>query len=884
METISVKGFSFAYPGEARSALSDIDLAVKKGEFFVLCGPSGSGKSTLLRQFCTAMTPHGTCTGEVFFEGAPLASIDHRSQSMRIGFVQQSPDRQIVTDRVWHELAFGAESLGMDKETMRRRIAEMVSFFGIGHLVFREVNLLSGGQKQLVNLASVMVMRPELLVLDEPTGQLDPIAASSFLSMLSRINREFGTTVILSEHRLDEALPLADRMAVLDGGRLLCVGSPREVCLQLKDLTHPMFASMPAPIRIWYGVGEASDCPITVREGADWLTQYAAEHTLTPSFHREPRSLEEDWVLKAEDLSFRYDKNADDIVKGLSFTVRGGQLYTLLGENGCGKTTVLRLCAGLLRPDSGSVQRVGRIAYLPQEPMALFTQKTVYGELSEMVDSDPAHRDAQLDAVLQMAEKCRLQTLLDRHPNDLSGGEQQRVAFAKLLITQPDLLLLDEPTKGLDADAKQDLAIMLEAFLADGHAVLIVSHDIEFCASYADACGLLFAGSIAAEGTPRDFFSGNAFYTTQSNRMARTHLPNAITAEDVILSCGGTVVDPKMQKPIPKQTKVEMPALCAAEKRGSMRLPMWRRIGTVVSVLGAFFLVLYFTTLADLQAWADIENLRTNTGTPVWLYAALIACLLAAAFFAAPITGRRGEVMLRPLAKPRLRIRDAVVLLLLCAAIPAVILLGAALLDESHYMVLSVIVLFLCMLPFLFVFEKRRPLARELVTIAVLCAIAVAGRAVFFMIPHFKPVMAIVIIAGAALGSETGFFVGAVTMLISNMMFSQGPWTPWQMFCMGLIGFLAGLLYRRLGIARSRISLCIFGAVSCILLYGGIMNSAAALMWSQHITPQILLSYCLIGLPMDCVHAAATALFLWFAGDSMLQKLDRICEKYGLMR
>ena len=225
-DTFTIKNLTFSYPEQAQRALDDVTLTVKQGEFLVLCGPSGCGKSTLLRQLKTVLAPHGRKTGEIFFEDRLLETLDQREQSRRIGFVLQSPENQIVTDKVWHELAFGLESLGCDTPTIRRRVAEMASFFGIQTWFYKNVTELSGGQKQLLNLASVMAMQPSVLILDEPTSQLDPIAASDFLATVGKINRELGTTILLTEHRLEDAFPMATRVAVMDHGRLLCTGTP----------------------------------------------------------------------------------------------------------------------------------------------------------------------------------------------------------------------------------------------------------------------------------------------------------------------------------------------------------------------------------------------------------------------------------------------------------------------------------------------------------------------------------------------------------------------------------------------------------------------------------------------------------------------------------
>jgi energy-coupling factor transport system ATP-binding protein len=282
MESYTIKNLMFSYPQQERLVLDDISFSIRKGQFVVLCGPSGCGKTTLLRQLKTVLAPHGDKSGSVFFEGRLLDELNQREQSALIGFVMQSPENQIVTDKVWHELAFGLESLGYDTPAIRLRVAEMASFFGIQGWFYKNVSELSGGQKQLLNLASIMVMQPSVLILDEPTSQLDPIAAADFLSTIGKINRELGTTVILTEHRLEEALPLADRVVVMDEGRIIADGIPKEVGHMLGRENHKMFLAMPVPMRVYAGVPNTFDCPVTVRDGREWLNSFVKIHPLNP--------------------------------------------------------------------------------------------------------------------------------------------------------------------------------------------------------------------------------------------------------------------------------------------------------------------------------------------------------------------------------------------------------------------------------------------------------------------------------------------------------------------------------------------------------------------------------------------------------------------------
>jgi len=545
MAHFQIQDLSFSYPtAKGKESLHHVNITIQKGEYVVLCGKSGSGKTTLLRQLKSVLAPHGKRSGEILFNGTPIEKVSQRDQSSKIGYVMQNPDDQIVTDKVWHELAFGLESLGCDQKTMRARVSEMACYFGIADWFHKDVATLSGGQKQLLNLASIMAMQPEVLILDEPTSQLDPIAASDFLNTVRKINIELGTTVIITEHRLEDIFPYADRAIVMDAGRVIADDTPRNIGKLLYAQKNDMFAAMPTPVRVFYGAEGEGDCPLTVREGRNWLSNAYSNSKVKAL----PAEVLEDEVanpaLSLKELWFRYEKDSPDVLRGVSAEVPKGSLYAIVGGNGAGKSTTLKAICGICKPYRGKVKVFGKsiekyksaelfggcLAMLPQDPKSLFVKKTVREDLAEMTKDEKK--------IAEIASICEIESLLDSHPYDLSGGEQQRSALAKVLLTEPKLLLLDEPTKGIDSFFKEKLAAILCKLKEQGITIVMVSHDVEFCAKYADMVSMFFDGQILTTDTPRRFFGNNSFYTTAANRMSRHVFSMAVTAEDVIELCG----------------------------------------------------------------------------------------------------------------------------------------------------------------------------------------------------------------------------------------------------------------------------------------------------------------------------------------------------------
>lgn len=550
MAILQIENLTFTYPDAERPALTDVSFSVGEGEFAVICGVSGCGKSTLLSLIKRESAPFGDKKGSIIFNGIQQEKIDDKTSCTDIGFVSQRPESRIVTDKVWHELAFGLESLGLSSPVIRRRVAETAAFFGIDRWYDKKTAELSGGQKQLLNLAAVTAMRPKLLLLDEPTAQLDPIASSDFINTLRKLNRELGLTVLIVEHRLEEVLPIADRVLLADGGKIVFDGPPRLFTdFFEKNAEHPMVYALPSAAKIFRMLGGNGTSPITVRDGHAYLTRNY--NNTVRSLVKEPKTTNKENELSAENVYFRYEKSEADVLRGISLDIHKGEHLCILGGNGTGKTTLLNVLAGLLTPYRGKVTLKGKklakysqsdlyrnnLAMLPQDPQLLFLRKTVREELYEMCKASGYEKDKAEALTDAVAENTGIAQLLDSHPYDLSGGEQQKAALAKILLTQPRIIFLDEPTKGIDPYGRKQLAEILRSLNSKGVTIVTVTHDAEFAAEYADRCAFLFNGEIISTDTPDAFFADNSFYTTSASRIARGFFDNAVLCGEVAELC-----------------------------------------------------------------------------------------------------------------------------------------------------------------------------------------------------------------------------------------------------------------------------------------------------------------------------------------------------------
>lgn len=880
MKAVSVKNLTFEYSGDNGFSLKDVSFDVNSGEILLIIGESGSGKTTLLRHLKPAYTPEGLSSSDGVIElcGKPVDHLTEQEAAFRIGYVGQQVEESQVTDKVWHELAFGLESMGCDQNYMHRRLAEITTFFGLEEVYHQKLSELSGGQKQLVNLAAVMIMEPELLLLDEPTSQLDPSSSLEFFHMIRRIHEELGTTIIITEHRLEDILPMADKVMVLDRGRVMMIDVPGAVCSFLYEGKLPLFRSMPVAVRIYYGLGgacgpadkhcesEERKVPLSVNEGRSFLSDYmngdyglvrsqraCADRT---SVSRKSAASKCDLVIEVDEIWFRYKKDGSDVIKACSFNVEKGRITSILGGNGVGKSTLLSVLAGNLSPYMGKLKRSGvSIGYLPQNPQAMFAEKTVRKELESSGSSG-------YEEVMEFFE---LSECLDKHPFDLSGGQMEKLALSKLVLAGCDVFLLDEPGKGMDYAFKEKLGMYLRSLCEQGKTVLLVSHDVEFCSKYSDVCGMFFDGHIVAVDDTRTIFLQNTFFTTAVRRMCRG-LIDAVTVEDVLDYLGADDRDTYNDDEADNENRTnieEKNEAYASQKEycDSDALGESVKMSESINEYGNKNdeVTVDYKKTQEQENTVDVRVERKETknrGERNIVYTYVVPCLV------------------------------------FLVLMPLTIYIGYAVLHQRKYYFISIMLIIEAVGTMLVGYEGRKPGLKELMTVAVLSAITALSRAMFYMVPAVKPMAALTIISGVGLGGVSGFVVGALSMLVSDIFFSQGPWTPWQMFTMGLLGYLAGIIFHRKYYApgtnaaqsegtskRRKLTICIYGLLSVLFIYGGIMNPASVLMYQENVTWQMLLASYAPGIPIDIIHCVATFIFLWFLTEPMLEKLERVRRK-----
>ena len=738
MSNYEFTDFSFSYGGADVPALRNIDLT-DAGGVTLLVGGNGSGKTTLLRQLLPSLRPHGRRSGSLrLLEGAP----DARQAAAGIGYVGQDPAAQLLTDRVWRELALTAENLGWPQAEIAAAIAETAALLGIGGWLERETAALSAGERQLVAVAAALVTRPRLLLLDEPCAHLDAPARTRLLAALRQVVAARQLSVVVAEQDFAPWLTVADRVCYLHGGALEFCLPPAEAAERLKS----------TPLR--------QALPLAMRADKDKIAAFVP--------HR-PQAAAGESLLIAEGLGYSYGETT--LFENIDITLQKGSISVLLGANGSGKTTLLELLQGVREPQAGQVS--GPAALLPSRPQYLLLGESVGQALCRHADEAAAR---------QALRRVQAEELWHRHPADLSGGQKQRAALALLLLMRPQVLLLDEPEAALDAAARARLAALLRDLRADGLALLVVTHDAELAAAVADRALLLADGRIAADLPYEQFVAQYAEWQPQAWQLC----PGCLHAEELLDE--QDVAD----------AAEELPVAAAAAAPAAVQDAPKAGLGRLEALL--------------------------------WLLLPLTAGL------------------------------------------------GWAHLGARRSFVLSLILLVEAALPLLLRFERKGYAPRRLAFLAGFCAFAVAGRLAFFMLPQVKPLLALVCLGALFLGAESGLWLGATAMFLSNFFFTHGPWTPWQMLAAGASAAVFGLLGRHLG----RRGQAVLSGALALLVYGPIANFGSLLIYHPTPTLPLYAAVMLAGLPFDITHAVVTAGFMYILSPVIGRRVKWLRDRYGV--
>lgn len=501
-----IENFSFTYPEEGR-VIKNISFGVNEGDFLVISGKSGCGKTTLLKHLKPSLKPKGEVDGLIILDE------EIEKDDTKIGFVFQNPNDQIVMDKVWHEIAFGLENTTTPLKQMKRRVGEIVNYFNLQNIINKDTQSLSGGEKQLVNLASIMVMNPKVILLDEATAQLDPVNREEFIKILKQINDDFNVTIIFVEHQLEGLLNVANRLIVMDEGKIVIDDDIKNAVNEM--LVKEIFVeSLPNYVRVSSLTDELC---LSVKDARNALSDFDDFDI------KDTEDVDTGILMEIRDLNFGHD---DIILKDLDLDIKQNEIFSIVGANGSGKSSFIRCIAGLVK-FQGKITKIGyvdKIGYLPQDPTTLF--------LSDKVIDDLLVVDESMKSVELQLENLGISDLKEKHPFDLSGGQRQLVALAKVLLTKPQLLLLDEPTKGIDAFSKEHLAALIRG-LSKHMTIVVASHDLEFVAKISDRVAMIFNGKMESADTMRQFFSNNIFYTTTINKIMRQNNSEVVLLEDL---------------------------------------------------------------------------------------------------------------------------------------------------------------------------------------------------------------------------------------------------------------------------------------------------------------------------------------------------------------
>jgi energy-coupling factor transport system ATP-binding protein len=542
MGLFQVENLTYYYPEKDCPALAGINLSLEEGEFVFLTGQSGCGKSSLLRALGGLLPDYygGKIGGEIRYRDCSLSKWNKRQLAREIGIIFQDPEQQLVMTSVEQEIAFGLENLGISPPEMRRRVAEVLSLFDLCSIKRESTFNLSGGQKQKVILAAVLAMYPRVLLLDEPTSQLDPVAAQELMNYIQRLNLEWGLTVVLVEQRIDRCFHLADKIVLMEGGRIVHQAPPREM-VRRGDDKYRFF--VPPVAQVFSGVN-SQEVPLTIKEGRKLLRKIAQPinpvpeplASTTPRTNGNP-------VLQTRNLGFAYGKNGL-CIKGINLELFSHEITVILGENGAGKSTLLKNLNGLLKPQQGNIylknnditgcraeQLALHIGYLSQNPNDYLFNDTVAEEVNFNLKVRGNENKTAVEKVLNLLQISHLKSI---NPRDLSGGERQRVALGTVLVTEPAVLLLDEPTRGLDVKLKYQLVQLLKALQEEGKSIVVVTHDVEFAAEVAQRVVIMSDGGIVADGNKTEILSNSLYYAPQVNRLFRGISSKVMTVNEAI--------------------------------------------------------------------------------------------------------------------------------------------------------------------------------------------------------------------------------------------------------------------------------------------------------------------------------------------------------------
>ncbi|MCG8485562.1 MAG: ATP-binding cassette domain-containing protein [Clostridia bacterium] len=496
-------------------ALKDINLSINEGEFILLLGESGSGKSTLGRVF-NRIVPE-------FYGGKIGGEVEGLKD---VGMVFQDPEKQLVMDQVEREIAFGLENIGIEYPLMRKKVMETLSFLNLWDIKNQKTYELSGGQKQKVAIGAALAMGYKFIVLDEPTSQLDPTTAEEILHVLERLNKELGYTIVLIEQRIDRCFHLADRIWFMEDGQLSFDDHPKVFAKWAKNKRINFLPSVAG----FFSYRGDVDIPLTIKEGRAKLKEILNDKMIdTKTKVLDPQTMSKA-VIKLEKVSFSYN-NGIKALKEISMEVGHGEILGVMGQNGSGKSTLMKVICGLLEPTRGKKVVKKQVGYLSQNPNDYLFSDSVYEELKFTLEMNHIKEDSRIKNVLNELDLWHLK---EKNPRDLSGGEKQRVALASVMVLEPEILLLDEPTRGLDRKLKNDLGNMIKTYQQKGKTIIVVTHDTEFVAQFCTKACLVFDGSIVQMGCRYEVFDSGIYYTTQMNKLFNGYINNILTLEDAL--------------------------------------------------------------------------------------------------------------------------------------------------------------------------------------------------------------------------------------------------------------------------------------------------------------------------------------------------------------